>query len=69
MAAHQVRAWIGTEDRTLSYVGKGEFSTSAGTYSIHATAPDPLPENAQWWIEIELPDGTKNVGAVKPIME
>jgi hypothetical protein len=64
-----VRAWIGTEDRTLSYVGKGEYAPSHDDYDIHAMAPDPLPENAMWWIEIEKPDGTKVVGSAEPIMD
>lgn len=60
-----VRAWIGTEDRTMSYVGKGEYSVIGDSYDIHAIAPDPLPENAMWWIEIELADGTKQVGSTE----
>lgn len=64
-----VRAWIGTEDRTLSFVGKGEYAPDHDDYDIHAMAPDPLPENAMWWIEIEKPDGTKVVGSAKPIRE
>jgi hypothetical protein len=64
-----VRAWIGTEDRTLSYVGKGEYAPSHDDYDVHATAPDPLPANALWWIEIEKPDGTKLVGSARPIVE
>jgi hypothetical protein len=64
-----VRAWIGTEDRTLSYVGKGEYAPSHDDYDIHAMAPDPLPDDAMWWIEIEKPDGTKVVGSAEPIMD
>lgn len=64
-----VRAWIGIDDRTLSFVGKGEYAPSHDDYDIHAMAPDPLPENTMWWIEIEKPDGTKVVGSAKPIME
>ena len=64
-----VRAWIGTEDRTASLVGKGEYAPSHDDYDIHATAPDPLPDGAQWWIEIEKPDGTKLVGSAKPLTE
>lgn len=60
-----VRAWIGTEDRTLSLVGKGEYAPSHDDYDVHAVAPDPLPENAEWWIEIEKPDGTKAVGSAR----
>jgi hypothetical protein len=63
-----VRAWIGTDDRTLSYVGKGEYAPSHDDYDIHAMAPDPLPEDTMWWIEIEKPDGTTVVGSAKPIM-
>lgn len=63
-----VRAWIGTEDRTMSLVGKGEYAPSHDDYDIHAVAPDPLPENAMWWIEIEKPDGTKVVGSAKPLI-
>lgn len=64
-----VRAWIGTGDRTLSIVGKGEYASSHDDYDIHTIAPDPLPEDAMWWIEIEKPDGTKAVGSAKPITE
>lgn len=63
-----VRAWIGTEDRTWSLVSKGEYAPSHDDYDVHAVAPDPLPENVMWWIEIEKPDGTKVVGSVKPLL-
>ena len=58
-----VRAWIGGADRTLSSVGKGEYAASHDDYDIHAVAPDPLPEDAKWWVEIQKPDGTKTVGS------
>jgi ABC-type Zn2+ transport system substrate-binding protein/surface adhesin len=64
-----VRAWIGTDDRTLSYVGKGEYAASHDDYDIHTMAPDPLPENSMWWIEVEKPDGTKVIGSTEPIRE
>ena len=64
-----VRAWIGTEDRTRSYVGKGEYARSHDDYDVHATAPDPLPEGVLWWIEIEQPDGTRLVGSARPLFE
>jgi hypothetical protein len=64
-----VRAWIGTEDRTRSYVGKGQYTASHGDYDVHATAPDPLPAGALWWIELEQPDGTKLVGSARPLLE
>ena len=59
-----VRVWIGVEDRTLSAVGKARYSSSHADYHAHAIAPDPLPEGASWWIEIEKPDGTKHVGPI-----
>ena len=64
-----VRAWIGNEDRTLSMVGKGQYAPSHDDYDIHAVAPNPLPDNAMWWIEIEKPDGTKVIGSAKPIRD
>ena len=64
-----VRAWIGTEDRTMSFVGKGEYAPSHDDYDIHAMAPDPLPANTMWWIEIEKPDGSKVVGSATPLTE
>lgn len=64
-----VRAWIGAEDRTLSYVGRGDYAPSHDDYDIHAMAPSPLPENTMWWIEIEKPDGIKVVGSASPILD
>jgi hypothetical protein len=63
--ATTVRAWIGTEDRTFSLVGKGAYAPSHDDYDVHAVAPDPLPDDAKWWIEIEHPDGTKVVGSAR----
>lgn len=59
-----VRAWIGVEDRTLSMVGKGEYAPSHDDYDIHAVAPDPLMEDAKWWVEIEKPNGETAVGSI-----
>ena len=64
-----VRAWIGSQDRTLSMVGRGDYSASPSRYDIHATAPSPLPANPMWWIEIQKPDGTKVVGSATPITQ
>ena len=63
-----VRAWLGTQDRNASFVGKGEYDAAHKSYDIHATAPDPLPEGVMWWIEIEAPDGTKSLGNANPIL-
>jgi hypothetical protein len=63
-----VRAWIGTEDRTLSAVGKGSYTASDDVYDIHAVAPSPLPENVKWWVSLEKPDGTEIIGSIEPKM-
>lgn len=64
-----VRAWIGTEDRDLFYVGRGDYAASHDDYDIHVEAPDPLPEDARWWIEIERPDGTRGTGSLPILRE
>ncbi|MDA1264010.1 MAG: hypothetical protein O2816_02900 [Planctomycetota bacterium] len=64
-----VRAWIGTKDRGASLVGLGEYAASHDDYDIHAEAPDPLPADVMWWVEVEKPDGSKVVGSVKPLLE
>jgi hypothetical protein len=63
-----VRAWLGTEDRTMSQVSKGEYAPPHDDYDVHVVAPDPLPENTMWWIEIQKPDGSKVVSSAKPLM-
>lgn len=64
-----VRAWIGGEDRALSSVGEGVYAPSHDDYDVHTMAPDPLPENTMWWIEIEKPDGAKLIGSTEPITD
>lgn len=64
-----VRAWIGTEDRTFSRVGLAEYAPSHDDYDVHAVAPDPLPDGAQWWIELTLPDSSRLTGSATPITE
>ena len=64
-----VRAWIGTQDRTLSFVGRADYNSANNAYDIHAVAPKPLLADAKWWIEIEKPDGTRVVGSATPITE
>ena len=61
--ASEVRAWIGTQDRLASAVGRGEFAAD-GWYDLHAVAPDPLPAGAAWWVEVQRPDGSTEVGSV-----
>ena len=62
-----VRAWLGTEDRFSSVVARADYAASHDDYDVHAIAPDPLPANTMWWIEVEKPDGTKGVGSIKPL--
>ena len=64
--ATTVRAWIGSADRNASLVGKGDYAPSHDDYDVHATAPDPLPQDVKWWIEIERPDGKKATGSAQP---
>jgi hypothetical protein len=64
-----VRAWIGGKDRTLSMVGRGVYAPSHDDYDVHAMAPDELPANTLWWIELQKPDGTRIVGSTSPILE
>ena len=64
-----VRAWLGTEDRTLSFVGLGQYAPSHDDYDVLVTAPDPLPAPLLWWFEIEAPDGSKVLGSVAPLVE
>lgn len=65
--ASVVRAWLGTKDRFASIVAKAVYAASHDDYDIHAIAPDPLPANTMWWIEIEKPDGTKYLGSAEPL--
>ena len=64
-----VRAWIGTEDRSLSAVGTGDYAPSHDDYDVYVMAPDPLPKNVMWWIEVETPDGSKQVGSIQPKLQ
>ncbi len=64
--ASVVRAWIGTEDRLTALVEKGAYAASHADYDVHAIAPDPLPADVKWWIEIERPDGTVLTGSIAP---
>lgn len=63
--ATTVRVWVGTENRFASVVERASYSSSRNGYSTHVTAPDPLPENAAWWIEITKPDGSVHLGSMK----
>ena len=64
--ATTIRAWLGTEDRFASVVAKAEYAPSHDDYDVHAIAPDPLPADTMWWVEIEKPSGEKLLGTVQP---
>jgi len=63
----QVRAWLGGEDRLQSFVAVGVYAPSHDDYDLHAPAPDALSEDTSWWVEIELPDGSRLVGSHPPL--
>ena len=63
-----VRAWIGTLDRDLYLVERADYSTDHDDYDVHVEAPDPLPDGATWWVEIEKPDGMTYVGPIAALM-
>ncbi|GJM38509.1 MAG: hypothetical protein DHS20C19_18760 [Acidimicrobiales bacterium] len=59
--ATTVRAWIGTEDRLTAMVALGEYDADTGEYNLHATCPNPLSDDAQWWIEMQTPNGVRTI--------
>lgn len=63
-----VRVWIGTDDRDQYLVTKADYAADHDDYDAHAVAPDPMPEDAMWWVEVEKPDGTTATGSIKPQM-
>jgi hypothetical protein len=50
-----VRVWVGPEDASGVMVAKG--ATEFDYHHCHVELPDPLPEDAKLWIEIESPKG------------
>ncbi|MFM1919781.1 MAG: hypothetical protein RLZZ303_1415 [Candidatus Hydrogenedentota bacterium] len=56
-----VRIWVGPEDASGVMVAKTE--PEHGYHHGHVEMPDPIPADAQLWIEIEAPDGTLHKGA------
>jgi hypothetical protein len=64
-----VRGWLGSAERTLSHVGLGAYAPSHDDYDLHALAPDPLTAEVAWWVELELPDGTRLLGSHPPLLE
>ena len=64
-----VRGWLGSAERTQSYIGLGAYAPSHDDYDLHALAPDPLSAEVAWWVELELPDGTRLLGSHAPLRE
>ncbi len=63
-ATASVRGWIGTDGRFDSAVTEAAYSEQLGGYELRATAPDPLPAKAVWWIEVQRVGGATHVGSV-----
>lgn len=57
-----VRAWIGTNRRADFDVVLGRYDAERGGHVIDTVAPDPLPPMAQWFVELQRPDGTRHTG-------
>lgn len=56
-----VRIWVGNENADGVVVAKTELENDY--HHGHVELPDPIPADAQLWIEIEAPDGTLHKGA------
>lgn len=57
-----IRAWIGIESARGSVKAKSHKHDDE--ISIHCESPDPIPEGAMLWIELETPSG-KLKGSLK----
>jgi hypothetical protein len=54
-----IRAWVGVESAEGSTKGKCEDEEKE--WHAHVEAPKPIPDKAQFWLEVETPDGKKKV--------
>jgi hypothetical protein len=52
-----IRVWIGTEDARGSLKARAE--AEGDHYHAHIEAPDPLPEGAAVWVEVESAEGAR----------
>lgn len=61
-----VRFWIGTRDGRGSVKAKAavEDPHEPNRWHTHVEIPNPMPEGAQLWIEIELEGGVRKLGGV-----
>lgn len=59
-----VRFWIGTQDAKGSVKAKAEIEDpkQPNHWHTHAEVPNPLPEGAKLWMEIEEPGGRRSTG-------
>lgn len=50
-----LRVWLGSEDRSGSVVAKAEYHDEPDhkDFDAHVELPDPMPEGAQWWVEVQ----------------
>jgi len=56
-----VRVWIGVEDGSGSMKSRAE--SEGDHFHAHVEAPDPMPEGAMLWVEIEGADGQTAAGS------
>jgi len=57
-AAKAVRVWIGTEDGKGAAKAKGEAEKEhPGGWHCHVEVPNPIAEQAQFWVTIETASG------------
>ena len=54
-----VRFWIGTRDAKGSVKARADIED--GHWHTHCEAPDPMPEGAKLWVEVEAEGGARTV--------
>ncbi|MEM6333832.1 MAG: hypothetical protein AAF823_10890 [Planctomycetota bacterium] len=62
----KIRVWIGGQDSAGTTVADAIYVPPRDYYDVHMPTPDPLPQDALWWIEVEKPDGTKALASAQP---
>lgn len=60
-----VRFWIGLEDAKVSRKARADIEDprQPNHWHTHADVPDPIPENARLWVEIERDQNETTVGS------
>lgn len=63
--ATAVRFWIGTEDAKGSVKAKADIENPAepNRWHTHAEIPNPIPDGAKLWVEIEDDQGARTAGS------